>query len=482
MFEDKEVDICIIGSGAGGAPVAYELGKAGFSVVVLEAGPRFNPMKYHLNQSDWEQYPYPLPFVEPNQGKERDRYTYDTPEKLDPNYNQLRSWSKANGFMNNTGRRRPPHIDRVKGVGGTTLHYQGEAQRFSAHGFKTRSLYGIADDWPIDYEELQPYYDKAEKILGVAGLNGNPFKPPRGPFPNPPHELSCASKRVKLGFDKIGMHLWPNSLNIISKPFDGRPPCNYCNGCFLGCMIGAKGSMDITFIPKAEATGHVEVRPLSVARVITVNRDARVDGVIYLDSNKAEKRQKARIVVVSASALESPRLLLNSKSRLFPDGLANSSGSVGKYFMETIVYTCTLLFSEQIHAYKGLQIDSRAWDYNEPRKENKFMGGVVFGVTALDLLGPVSYAKRLAPGWGKEHKDFMERYYGHATNVFAIGEQLPDEKNSIAIDPDEKDSYGSPVARVLTKLSNNDLEMLSFMKTKCDETANGRCRAKAKRV
>jgi len=339
MSRDKEVDVCIIGSEAGGAPVAYELGRAGFSVVVLEAGPRFNPMEYHLNQPEWEQYPYPLPFVEPGQRNERDRYTYDTPEKINPIYKQLRSWSRATGFMNNSGRRRPPHIDRVKGVGGTTLHYQGEAQRFSAHGFKTSSLYGMADNWPISYDDLEPYYDKAEKILGVAGLNGNPFKPPRGPFPNPPHELSCASKRVKVGFDKIGMHLWPNSLNIISKPFDGRPPCNYCNGCFLGCMIGAKGSMDITFIPKAEATGNVEVKTNSVVREVTANRKGKVDGVIYFDSNKVERRLKARIVVVSASALESPRLLLNSRSRLFPDGLAHSSGLVGKYFMETIVYT-----------------------------------------------------------------------------------------------------------------------------------------------
>ena len=227
--------------------------------------------------------------------------------------------------------------------------------------------------------------------------------------------------------------------------------------------------MDVTLIPKAEATGNVEVRPNSVVREITTNKKGKVDGVIYFDSNKNEKKQMARIVVVSASALESPRLLLNSKPSLFPDGLANSSGLVGKHFMETIIYSNTVLFSEQIDSYKGLQIDSRAWDYNEPRKGNSFMGGVVFGISALELLGPLSYAQRIAPGWGREHKDFMRKFFGHAINVFAIGEQLPSEENTITIDPQAKDYYGIPVAKVTTKLSNNDLEILSFMQRKCNE-------------
>jgi choline dehydrogenase-like flavoprotein len=469
MNKEKEADVCIIGSGAGGAVAAYALGRAGLSVVVLEAGPRYNPMHYHMNTLDWEKHPYA--FVNPRGERQKNLYTYGTPEKLDSSYYHLRSRSKIHGFYNNIDRKGRPSVNRVKGVGGTTLHYQGEAHRFSAHGFKSKSLYGVAEDWPISYKDLEPYYDKVEAILGVSGLNQNPFKPQKGPFPNPPHELSCASKRVKVGFDKLGLHLWPNSLNILSTPKDDRPACNYCNGCALGCMMRAKGSMDVTFIPKAEATGNVEVRPDSVAREITVNKQGKVDGVVYFDSQKIERRQRAKIVVVSASALESPRLLLNSQSSLFPDGLANSSGMVGKFFMETIAYYLTALFSEQINSYKGLQIDSRSWDYNEPRKEHSFTGGVVFGVSALNLLGPLSYATRLAPEWGKGHKDFMRKYFGHAVNIFAVGEQLPQEDNRISIDPGVKDYYGIPVAKITTKLSGNDLEMLSFMSKKCKEIA-----------
>lgn len=467
MDKEREVDICIIGSGAGGAVVAYALGSAGFSVVVLEAGPRFNISHYRTHKMGWEDNPYP--FASKSDKKEKYLYTCSTPEKLDPAYSHLRSRSKVSGFYNNSGLKRPPHIYRVKGVGGTTLHYQGEAHRFSPHGFKTRSLYGVADDWPISYEDLEPYYEKIEFLLGISGADRNPHKPLRGTFPNPPHELSCASKRVKVGFDRLGLHLWPNSLNILSRPYEGRTSCNYCNGCYYGCMIGAKGSMDVTFIPMAEATGNVEIRPDSVVSEITTDKQGKVNGVIYFDSHKSERRQKAKIVVVSAGALESPRLLLNSKSSLFPDGLANSSGMVGRYFMETITYVITALFSEQVHSYKGLQIDSRAWDYNEPRKENSFIGGVVFGVSAIDLLGPLSYAKKLAPGWGSEHKEFMKKYFGHAVNVFAIGEQLPCEDNIISIDPDVKDFYGIPVAKITTKLSGNDLDMLSFMSKKSKE-------------
>lgn len=470
MNTNDEVDVCIIGSGAGGAVAAYALGKAGFSVVVLEAGRRFDPSDYHTNENRWEKTSNP--FVSSDDRARNYLYTYSSPQKLDLSYDYLRSKSKAHGVYNKGSRRRPPRIDRVKGVGGTTLRYQGEAHRFSPHCFKYKSRYGVAADWPITYKDLEPYYEKAENILGVAGSNNNPFKAHRGPYPLSHHPLSCASKRVKKGFDKLGLHLLPNSLNILSKPRNGRPACNYCNGCYLGCKLRSKGSMDVTFIKEAEAMANVEVRPGSVVREITVNRKGNVDGVIYMNSGREEFRLKAKIIVLSAGALESPRLLLNSVSLLFPDGLSNSSGLVGKYFMETLTCLVTALFEDQINSYKGLQIDSRAWDYNVQENINSFVGGVVFGVSALDLLGPLSYARLLAPGVGHEHKNFMKKYFGHAVNVFAIGEQLPDRKNMITIDKDAVDYYRIPVAKVTTNLSGNDLEILSFMSKKCREIVN----------
>ncbi len=469
MKKDKETDICIIGSGAGGAAAAYALGRAGFSVVVLEAGPRVGPEDYHTNKVEWEKLGNP--FIDPAENRKNYFYTFSTSEKLNPDYDHLRSRTKHRGLYNRGEKRKPPRISRVKAVGGSTLHYKGEAHRFSPYSFKYKSLYGISGDWPLAYEDLEPYYEKAEKILGVAGSNENPFKAPRGPFPLPPHELSCASKRVKTGFDKLGLDLLPNSLNILSDSKNGRPACNYCNGCYLGCKIKAKGSMDVTFIKMAEATGNVEVRPRSVVRKITVNKNGKVEGVIYFDSRGKEKRLKSKMVVLSAGSLESPRLLLNSRSSLFPDGLANSSGAVGKYFMETLTSTVTALFNERIDSYKGLQTDSRAWNYNEPGNVSSFKGGVVFGVSAAELLGPLSYAKLLAPGWGQEHKDFMRKYFGHAINIYAIGEQLPREENTISVEKNVKDSFGIPVAKVTTRQDRNDLEIISFMSKKCREIA-----------
>ena len=461
MASEQPVDVCIIGSGAGGATVAYALGKAGFSVVVLEAGPRYDPSQYPLNSQKWEQYSSAFQVSPEEQAKHT--YSSGPTEVLDPGFAHLRSWSEARGQFNLTQYRRSPRVHRVKGVGGTTLHYQGEAHRFSPHGFGSRSLFGYGEDWPIGYDDLASYYERVEHFLGVSGDHRNPFKAPRNPYPHPAHQLSCASQRVKLGFDRLGLHLLPNSLAILSREYDGRPPCNYCNGCSMGCMMQAKGSADVTFMPKAEATGNVRVLPNSTVYHVTLDSFGKANGVLYFDGDGGEHRIQARIVVVSAGGLESPRLLLNSTSPEFPDGLANRSGLVGRYFMETLVHITTALFADPIHSYKGLQIDSRAWDYNKPGKTQGVDGGIVFGVSALNVLGPLTYAKSIAPGWGKNHKDFMKECFGHVTNVFAVGEHHPSFDNHVAIDTEQKDFYGIPVAKLSTQLRRNDLEMLSFM-------------------
>ncbi len=461
MATHQPVDVCIIGSGAGGATVAYALGQAGFSVVVLEAGPRYDPSQYPLNTQEWEQYSSAFQVAR----EERTKHAYSSgpPEVLDPSYTHLRSWSEARGQFNTTRHRRAPHVHRVKGVGGTTLHYQGEAHRFSPHGFRSKSLFGFGEDWPIEYDDLAPYYERIERLLGVSGDHRNPFKAPRRPYPHPAHQLSCASQRVKLGFDRLGLHLLPNSLAILSQAFDGRPSCNYCNGCSMGCMMQAKSSADVTLIPKAESTGHVQVRPNSTVYQVTLDTRGMANGVLYFNGEGVEQRIQAKIIVVSAGALESPRLLLHSRSSRFPDGLANTNGLVGRYFMETLVHITTALFAEPIRSHQGLQIDSRAWDYNRPGKATNVQGGVVFGVSAFDALGPLTYAKKIAPGWGKRHKNFMKRNFGHVTNVFAIGEHHANYENHVALDPDEKDFYGIPVAKLSTQLRQNDLETLSFM-------------------
>lgn len=460
MTQKLEADICIIGSGAGGAVMAYSLSQAGFSVVVLEAGPRFDPSQYPLSHTDWERQPKAF---SSSVDTRRDRYTVGPPEPLHPQYRHLQSWADGQKASVEKTHRAPPKVHRVKGVGGCTLHYQGEAHRFSPHGFRSQSLFGYGEDWPIHYEDLAPYYEKMEKLLGVAGDANNPFKAARPPFPNPPHALSCASHRVKQGFDKLGLHLHPNSLAILSRPYDDRVPCNYCNGCSQGCMVGAKSSMDVSLLPKAEATGNTRIFPHSAAANIQVDGKGKATGVTFFDENKQENFVHAKVVVLSAGAMESPRLLLNSQSNAFPDGLVNRSGVVGRYFMETVIHSLTALFEEPIHSYKGLQIDARCWDFNRPDPQQPFQAGVVFGVSAFRLIGPGAYTKYLLRGWGKRHKDQMREYFGNVLYLFAVGEHLPHQDNRVLLDPTVRDSFGIPVAQISTKLSNNELEMLSFM-------------------
>ena len=174
MANEQPIDVCIVGSGAGGATVAYALGMAGFSVVVLEAGPRYDPSQYPLNTQEWEQHSSAFRVAPEDQGKHA--YTSTTTEELDPNYAHLRSWSEARGQFNTSSRRGAPQVHRVKGVGGTTLHYQGEAHRFSPHGFRSKSLYGYGDDWPLRYEDLAPYYERIENLLGFPVIIAIPLK------------------------------------------------------------------------------------------------------------------------------------------------------------------------------------------------------------------------------------------------------------------------------------------------------------------
>ncbi len=457
-----EVDVCVIGSGAGGAVVAQRLGAAGLSVAVVEAGPRFDPRRnFHSHRPDREAFPQLL--AGPRQ------YTWGPCERLQRSYSDLRSWSKARGLHNSTRRRTPPRVFRVKGVGGSTLHYEGEAHRLAPEGFRLRSLTGVGADWPISYEDLAPYYRETEAVLQVAGPHHNPFKPRREPYPRPPHPLGRGSEVVRRGCQELGLTLLPNSLAILSQADDGRPACDYCNGCLWGCMTGARSSMDRTFVPMAEATGRVQIHTEAVATQIELNGQERATGVVYLGSDGIPRRQKARVVVLAGGALESPRLLLHSACPAFPNGVANGSGTVGRFFQETITLSMTALFADRIDAHRGVPIEARIWDFNRPEKSDRFAGGVLLGVSALDVMGPVAYALGLAPGWGSEHKAFMREFFGHALTVYGVGEQLPHASNMVMLDPEAKDAHGIPLPRITTCLRPNDLEMLAFMRRQIGE-------------
>ncbi len=430
------VDVVIVGCGAGGAVAAKQLGEAGLRVVVLESGPRFNPDRdYATDRPDFVAKATKL-FFEPK----------------DPRQNAY-SAGGAKGFV----------FTRAKGVGGSTLAYQAQVPRFHESDFRVRTEDGVGEDWPLTYADIEPYYDQVERELGVSGPNGgeaNPFDPPRRkPFPNPPHELSCASRLIQKGAQKLGWHWVQIPLAIPTRPWDGRPACIRAGVCGYGCRVRAKSSMDVTYVPKAEATGIVSIRPDSMAREIRVGASGRAQSVVYFDAEGAEQEIAARAVVLAGNAIESPRLLLLSTSSRFPHGLANTNGIVGKYFMEHLSTAVKARFREPLEPWVGPPGGGYMQDLYATNPKRSFARGWQIMINQ-DWSWP--QAEALAhPGWGAAHKARLQRIIGHSFELSVCGEQLPDERNYIALSKDLTDHRGIPVPHITLEHRENDSAMVA---------------------
>lgn len=431
----KQVDACIIGSGAGGGVVAKELGERGINVVMLEAGRRFDPLQdYTAANPDWEL---------------ADR----------KNEELFRVPALAKVTFGNKFSRRPIE---VHGLGGGTLRYLAYAVRMRPDDFQVYTVDGVGADWPITYEDLSSYYRKVELTLGVSGLAGDPWTPLVEPYPNPSFEFSYANKIVKRGCDKLGIKLWPTPMARLSRPFDSRPVCVQCGLCYRGCMSGAKSSVDVTYIRKAETTGKVVVRPQSVVTRIKVDAEGKAKSVIYFDKNGVENEQKASVIIVSAGAIQSPRLLLNSKSKIFPDGLANSSGLIGKYLMQHSDIFSAAIFPDRIDSFRGFYGGATSQDFAKTASTNSFARGWRLDLHS-GIQGPLEMARNSSL-WGRQLKDNMRKNFGHVAGVNAGAEQLPDERNCVELDPELKDDYGMPVPRITFEWRRNDRLMQSAMK------------------
>ncbi|RJQ42906.1 MAG: GMC family oxidoreductase [Nitrospiraceae bacterium] len=440
MAKPAKVNVCIIGSGAGGSVVAKELGEQGISVVVLEAGRRFDPLRDFnvVTSNDWE------------------RMAREHTEKFKmPKMDRV--------TINNSNLGRPME---AFGVGGSTLRYLAEYVRFLPDDFRIRTADSVGVDWPLTYEDLSPYYRKVELELAVSGKGGDYWFPDIDQYGNPPFEFAFHSKIMEKSFNKLGMHLWPLPVARLSRPFEGRPACVNCGYCGYGCMIKAKSSADVTYIAKAESTGNVEIRPESVTTHIKINSQGKIKSVIYADKNGLEHEQEAEIVIVSAGSIQSPRILLNSKSSLFPDGLANSSGMVGKNYMIHTYISSSALLPDRVDSFRG-HAGAISLDYARTNKNNPFARGFSMKPKS-NLTGPAKTAINTA-GWGLQHKDYMRKNFGHIVGMNAIGEQLPEERNCVELDPEAVDDYGMPVPRITFKLNENDKLIIAAMKKKMHE-------------
>ena len=452
--KEKKYDCLVVGSGPGGSPFAWKLASQGMSVLILEAGPRYDPYKdYALSETDWEMKGFP-------RGRKM-KYAYGKKQTLDEKYKKLRSWNRASGLLNPTPFRRYMGYQQVLGVGGTTLHFQGEAHRLNKDAFRMKSLFGIAVDWPIEYMDLEPYYTKVENIIGVAGPDDVPYRPRTSPYPLKPHKLSYASQIVEKACKKLGIKLEPNSVAILSQPYRDAPPCNYCNGCVWGCPRKDKGSVDVTFIPLAQDTGKCEILENVFVTRIEVEKKAgqkRAKGVLYYDQDGKENFVAGEHIVIACGAVETPRLLLNSE--------LNQNDLVGKNFMETTFYEAIAFHPSRVDSYRGIPIDSIIWKWNRPDPKRGFAGGLRLFPTVASAVGPINYALQFCKGWGEKFVNEMDKWFGHAIGFGGIAEFLPNKDTFVTVDPKIKDEFGVPVAKIQSLLGESEIKSLEFIADK----------------
>ena len=413
--------VVIVGSGAGGGTLANELAQKGIKVVCLEAGSRVETEDFINNE--WESF---------SQIAWLDKRTTSG------------SWRVAKDFAG-----LPAWI--VKSVGGSTTHWAGASLRFQEHEWQAATTYGALAganllDWPIGHAEMAPWYDMAEKKMGTTGTNGIP----RLPGNNNYKVLEAGAK--KLGYKEVHT----GNMSINSEPRDGRGSCQQIGFCFQGCKSGAKWSTLVAELPKGEATGNLEVRPNSHVLKIEHDDTGKVTGVVYADKEGVQHQQKARVVCVAGNTIESPRLLLNSASSKYPDGLANSSGQVGKNYMRHVTGSVYASFEKPVYMYRGTTMAGIIRDEARNDGSRGFIAGYEMETLSLGL--PFMAAFLNPGGWGRDFTAAMDTY-DHMAGMWIVGEDMPQETNRVTLHATEKDQHGMPVPNVHFDDHPNDVAM-----------------------
>jgi len=459
-----EVDVVVVGSGAGGAPMALQLARAGLQVVLLEKGPNYKVDDYVHDEVGMTRRSFfmPVPWEEPH------LYRTGLKEKF----------SRSNAAWT------------ANCVGGGTVHMSGFFYRFKPMDFRVRSLFGpiagsTVADWPISYADLEPYYTLAEAELGVSGVSvPHPFAEPRSkPYPLPPVREHPISQEIDRACGSLGLHATPTARGIISRSYRGRPPCTYCALCgSYGCEVNAKSSTQAALVPAMVATGKVELRSCCMAKEVTVAPDGRARGVVYQDEHGVNQEQPARLVVLSCTAVESARLLLNSRSARFPKGLANGSGLVGKNLMFSGFGRSRATFHIAKRKASWPWLDDAApfvqrsvQDfYAMPDDKQGFRKGGTLGFL-WEHPNPIAAASDLAGTgekgvFGKALKDKVRAYRDSKMLQFeTYAEYLPTPTTEVTVDSSVTDKYGIPVAAITTDRHPVDYKVVRFLVERGEE-------------
>ena len=437
---------------------AYMLTAAGANVVMLEAGPA-----WYASRGD---SPMLLPaYASPRRGAATKTRPFGEFDACDGGFQiEGEPYTRAPGTRFNWWRARM--------LGGRTNHWGRISLRFGPDDFRGKSLDGLGDDWPISYNDLAPYYDRIDRLIGIFGSNEGLRNHPDGIF-LPPPKPRCYELLVKKASDRLNITCIPSRLSILTKPINGRMGCHYCGQCNRGCTVNANFSSPDVLIAPAQKTGRLTLLTNAMVREVTVGTDGLATGVSYIDKNTgADEHVRARIVVLAASALESSRILLNSKSSGFPQGLGNSSGTVGKYITDTTGTDVSGFIPSMMdhiphnedgvggmHVYMPWWLDNRKLDF--PRGYHI----EVWGGWKPPQAGFMGGMHRRPPGggYGAQLKNDYRRYYGASIGFSGRGEMIPNEKSFCEIDPEVKDRFGIPVLRFHWEWSEHEYNQSKHM-------------------
>lgn len=434
----ERAEVLIVGAGASGGVAAGALSQAGFDVVCLEQG----------NWPDPASYPAQRPTYELEARKQWSSA---------PNTRQ-----NAADYPINDGNSDVAPL-MFAGVGGSMVLYAADWPRLLPSDFRVRSLDGVADDWPLRYRDLQPYYERTDRAFGVSGVGGNPAYPAGEDPPLPPLPIGQIGLRVARAHDQLGWHWWPASQAVSSVPHDGRRACVQWGTCMQGCPEGAKASTDVTHWPSAVQHGARLITGARVSRIL-MSKDGLATGAEYVTPEGDWHIMLADVVIMAANAIGTPRILLNSATPLHPDGLANSSGLVGKRLMVHPFANVMGYFDDDMESWQGhVGAKIACYEFYETDRDRCFVRGAKWSLAPTG--GPLNAALPTRAGndvWGEEHHHHVRRHLGRTIGWGIFGEDLPDEANCVRIDSNLTDSSGIPAPKLTYQVSDNSRALLDF--------------------
>jgi 2-methyl-1,2-propanediol dehydrogenase len=436
----RHADVLVIGAGATGGITAMVLGEAGLDVVCLEQGGWTAPEDHPHFSRDWEWQKHKRWNANTNIRQNEDDYPVET------NSSQVLMWNA---------------------VGGSTNIYGALWPRYRPSDFRKGVEHGLAPDWPITYEDIADHYDRADRLVGVSGLAGNPAMPAHGPYPTPPLPMRASSKALARAFDKLGWHWWTLPAGVISEDYDGRPACNGCGACVAGCARNSMSKFSLSVWPKALKAG-VELRTHAAVEQIERGRDGRARGAVYIDRITGERLQvTADVVVLACNGVGTPWLLLAS------DNLANSSDQVGRNLLHHTLTSVDIWGEERVDGHMGYTGSLISMEFAETDTSRGFVNGFNFNCASTGHAG--SQAQGLltqtpAP-WGAAHHEWFRTRFDRGFGVFAIGDDLPNPDNRITLSASMKDALGRPAPKLHYVPGDNDERMMRYQLERLEEIA-----------